>query len=296
MSILKTLCFITSHPLNEGREIAALCRFAKWQLSSRMAPGAVVVDWISGTKLLVRNGETGLTGNIYTGLHEFIDMAYVLHLLRKADVFADVGANAGSYSILACGAVGARGFAFEPVPATHARLVENLRLNCIEECVDHPQIGIGKESGIIRFTTDGDTVNHVLAEGEVTVDAVDVEVLTLDEALGASEPMLLKIDVEGFEMPVLMGASRVLNSSALNSVIIELNGSGSRYGFDESLILELMFDYGFRSYAYDPFTRSLDDLAGESSDSGNTLFIRDLQLAKARVQSARGFRVNGREI
>lgn len=51
---------------------------------------------------------TGATGNIYVGLHEFEDMAFLLHVLRRTDLFVDVGANIGSYTILAGGAAGAK--------------------------------------------------------------------------------------------------------------------------------------------------------------------------------------------
>ena len=43
-------------------------------------------QWIKGSKLIVRNGMTGATGNIYCGLHEFADMGFVLHLLRPGDL------------------------------------------------------------------------------------------------------------------------------------------------------------------------------------------------------------------
>ena len=45
-------------------------------------------------------GMTGATGNVYCGLHEFEDMALVLHALRPRDLFVDVGANVGSYTVL----------------------------------------------------------------------------------------------------------------------------------------------------------------------------------------------------
>ena len=52
-----------------------------------------IFDWIEGSKLAARNGMTGATGNIYCGLHEFVDMAFLLHLLRPSDLFVDVGAG-----------------------------------------------------------------------------------------------------------------------------------------------------------------------------------------------------------
>lgn len=242
---------------------------------------------------MVRKGETGLTGNVYTGLHEFPDMAYLLHVLRPEDLFVDVGANVGSYTILACSAVGAKGYAFEPIPSTHSRLVENLRLNCLEQTVRHPNVGIGDQSGELLFTTDGDTINHALAEGELCANTVSVEVATLDAVLMDDSPSLIKIDVEGFEKPVLLGAQSVLSNTSLHSVIMELNGSGERYGFDESTILEMMFDHGFRAYSYQPFQRTLHDLNGKNLDSGNTLFIRNREYVEGRIRSADKITVNG---
>jgi hypothetical protein len=39
---------------------------------------------------------TGATQNLYCELHEYNDMAFLLHFLREEDSFADVGANIGS--------------------------------------------------------------------------------------------------------------------------------------------------------------------------------------------------------
>ena len=240
MSLLNTLKFITNHPLNRERKLRSLIRFAKWQVGSRLVPGAIVYDWINGSKFLVRTGETGLTGNIYTGLHEFPDMAFLLHFLRGEDLFLDVGANVGSYTILACSAIGAKGVAFEPVPSTYNRLIENMRLNHLDKKVKCINKGVGDQQGSIAFTSDNDTMNHALAFGEHSENTVTVEVTSLDAALCGESPALIKIDVEGFETPVLEGAHETLQKQTLHSVIMELNGSGSRYGFDESRILELI--------------------------------------------------------
>jgi len=132
MSLLNTIKFITDHPLNRKNRLTAIVRFLKWQAGSRLVPGAIVYDWINDTKFLVRTGETGLTGNIYTGLHEFQDMGFLLHFLRNDDLFIDVGANVGSYTILASSAIGARGIAFELIASTYKKLIENMRLNGLD--------------------------------------------------------------------------------------------------------------------------------------------------------------------
>ena len=296
MGLLKSIKFITNHPLNKDNKLKSLIRFVKWQLGSRLLPGAIVYDWINGSKFLVKTGETGLTGNIYAGLHEFTDMAYLLHVLRSEDLFIDVGANVGSYTILACSAVGAKGYAFEPIPSTYRRLVENMRLNHLDEKVKCINEGVGAQQGSISFTTASDTTNHALASGEQCNNIVNVEVTSLDIALSGESPNLAKIDVEGYETPVLEGAQETLKNQTLHSVIMELNGSGNRYGFDELRILELMFDHGFRTYSYNPLERSLINLEGKNLSSGNTLFIRDKSFVVERIRSSPKFSIHGKQL
>ena len=102
INLLDTLRFVCRHPLNRKKPIAGLLRFVDWQIRSRVQ-GEVTHPWVGGTKLAVRKGMTGATGNIYCGLHEFPDMAFVLHALKTTDVFLDIGANVGAYTILASG-------------------------------------------------------------------------------------------------------------------------------------------------------------------------------------------------
>jgi FkbM family methyltransferase len=295
VSLTETLKFIVNHPLNRGRKLTSIARFAKWQIGSRLVRDPIVYDWVNGTKFLVRRGEAGLTGNIYTGLHEFPDMGFLLHFLRPNDLFIDVGANAGSYTILASAAIGARGIAFEPIPETYGRLMENLHLNHLDDRVVALNKGVGAESATIQFTSDTDCTNHALAADELHASTVSVEVNTLDSALLGQSPMLMKIDVEGYETPVLMGGQQALRNESLRAVIMELNGSGDRYGLDESRILAMMLDSGFGTYSYDPLTRALVNLEGKNLASGNTLFLRDLPFVQQRLRDAPKVTVNGRQ-
>ncbi|HEX4150720.1 MAG TPA: FkbM family methyltransferase [Steroidobacteraceae bacterium] len=296
MAIIPLLKFITNHPLNRDRKAEALMRFARWQLASRAFPADIVCEWVNGARFFARNGETGLTQNIYTGLQEFPDMAYVLHVLRSTDLFVDIGANVGSYTILACKGVGASGIAVEPIPATYIRLQENIRLNRLENTVVCLNIGIGEAAGTIRFTDSLDTVNHALANGESDVGTIDVQVSMLDGIMKDNAPSLIKIDVEGYETPVLKGAAETLQKASLHSVIMELNGSGARYNYQESKILDMMLDHGFATYTYEPFTRSLKKLKGKSLQSGNTLFIRDVDHVTERLRAAPKINVLGKEL
>jgi FkbM family methyltransferase len=291
MSLYHSLRFVWCHPLNRRARLRALGRLVRWQIGSRLVPGRVLCPWVGGTRLLVGPGETGLTGNVYAGLHEFPEMGYVLHCLRPGDLFADVGANAGAYTVLAGGVVGASGGSFEPVPATFSRLVENVRFNGLDGRVRCRPLALGAAPGRVAFTCNQDTVNHALGPGE-SAATIEVEVSTLDLELGRETPALIKIDVEGYEAEVLKGAQGTLRRPGLHSLILELNGSGARYGVDEVAIAAELAQLGFRPFAYDPLSRDLRPLAAAGS-VGNTLFIRDEVLVRQRLREAPRVLVNG---
>lgn len=293
MSYLNTLRFITSQPLTRNHKIESLIRFAKWQISSRLALGPILFEWVNGSKFIVRNGETGLTGNIYTGLHEFTDMGFLLHVLRPEDLFVDVGANSGAYTILACAAIGAKGIAIEPVPSTYERLVANIRINNIEGRATTLNVGLSNEECVIKFTNNLDTVNHAIVGDQEESDAIEVRVTSLDLALGNASPVVIKIDVEGYESLVIAGAEKTLQKESLHSVIMELNGSGDRYGVDESRIPQKMLEYGFKPFSYDPISRKLFCINGKNNTAGNTLFIRDEGVVLERIRTAEKISILG---
>jgi FkbM family methyltransferase len=289
MSVYKTLRFVVDHPLNKNHRASAVVRFLKWQVGSRLVPGPVIIEWVNGTRIIVRPGETGMTQNVYCGLHEFVDMAFVLHVVGVKDLFIDVGANSGSYTVLACGARGASGICFEPVPSTFARLLANMAANDLGQRVVPMNVGLSDRDGELLFTRDGDTTNHVLRDGEECVNPISVPVVALDSVMGDRRPTAMKIDVEGFEGRVLAGAARTLAADSLHSVIMEANPEqevAGAYGSSQHDLLSTMANYGFFPHVYDPFSRTLTRIADAAPSSRNTLFVRDTKYVRDRIASA----------
>jgi FkbM family methyltransferase len=249
-----------------------------------------VFDWVGGSRFFVRNGETALTLNIYTGIFEFSDMAFTLHFLRTDDLFVDVGANSGSFTILASYVCGASCISFEPAPSTFERLLGNISLNNVSKKVKALNYGLGKEACVVQFTSQCGAMNHVLAPGEMAEVPTSVNVAPLDSLLESGDnPVLIKIDVEGYEFEVIQGAKTVLQNPSLKAVILELNGSGLRYGYSESNIVDLMCEGGFNAYDYDPFSRQLSRLDPQHLKSGNVLFLRDFAFVKERIEGSKAY-------
>lgn len=234
----------------------------------------------------MERGMTGATGNYYCGLHEFEDMAFILNLLRPNDLFVDIGANIGSYTVLASGASKAQTIAVEPLLATFNRLRANVRYNNLDGLVQLYNLGIGDSDTPLRFTSTLDTVNHVATANDADAELVEVPAVSLDQLMCERSPLCLKIDVEGFEKKVIDGGENTLKKPSLRAVVMELNGSGRHYGYNDTEVHQSIIALGFTPYSYDPFERKLNPMDDRNRASGNTLYLRDIEFIHQRVETA----------
>jgi FkbM family methyltransferase len=271
--LIATLRFVLSHPLNRGRPLSALGRFVAWQVAGRLRR-EVEFKWVEGAKLIVSRGLTGATGNIYCGLHEFVEMGFLLHLLRTDDLFLDIGANIGSYTILASRVCGARAIAFEPDPNTARLLRRNIAINHVSALAKVREAAVGDINGRIAFTMGLDTMNRVARPDDRSVQVVTIR--RLDDISAAADPALIKLDVEGYEEQVLSGASRVLGSASLLAVQSELCSP---------MVRATLESFGFKRWFYDPFTRTLHP-GPFGYRSSNALFVRGMDLVMERLAQA----------
>jgi FkbM family methyltransferase len=272
---INTIGWIIRHPLSKGRKPQNIAHFLSWQVRSRLSQQPRTFELANGSKMLAVSGMTGATGNLYVGLHEFEPMAFLLHFLRADDVFVDVGANVGSYTILAAVALGARVVAFEPGEA-FPWLLRNLQLNGLDR-VDARREAVGSAVGTVSFTSGLDTMNRMDPKGDSTVP-----ITTLDAACSCHRPALIKIDVEGFEADVLRGGADTLRNPTAQALIMELNDPHAS---------ELLGRSGFTACVYDPFTRSLTEDPAPASANG--IFVKDISAVRKRVADAHPFSVRG---
>jgi FkbM family methyltransferase len=254
------------------------------------------VPFVNNTVLIVAPGMTGATQNIYTGLHDFKDCGFLLHLLREDDLFVDIGANVGVYTVLAAGAIGARAVTIEPVPETFKKLCSNVRINQLDGRTQAYNIGLGRSAATLRFTVDKDTTNHVITDDNWTGPSVSVPVRTLDAVLDGQTPILIKIDVEGWESEVLAGAEATLSQPSLLALIVEMNGSDAAFNPNEQLVHAELLRNGFEPHAYDPFTRSLTALPSKHLGAPNTIYARQVLQLQSRLDNALPFQLKDRAV
>ena len=139
------------------------------------------------------------------------------------------------------------------------------------------------------MTTGNDATNCVvndnstiLQDTENTQTVTSYKLDTLLDQVGV-KPNALKIDVEGYEKKVLLGAHKSLSSPDLNVLLIELNDSGLMFGHTDEDLVSFLHDYGFFPADYNPSLGKLIKIVGKNPSKLNTIFVKDFELASKRI-------------
>jgi FkbM family methyltransferase len=147
----------------------------------------------------------------------------ILKSLSEGDVFIDVGANIGYYSILAGKIVGERGqvIALEPVPNTVKVLDLNIKLNNLKNIKTIPKAAWSNSSLLNIYLPGGyyGWASHIKLHESKILHTKAVPLDDVSKKIPAIK--LLKIDVEGSEYQVLIGAKETLKKT--KNVVMEVS-------------------------------------------------------------------------
>lgn len=172
--------------------------------------------------------------------------------LSPGDVFYDIGANIGFFSLVAARAVGSSGhvYAFEPVPQNVDAIHESARLNNLE-WVDVFAEAVGARTGRDEIWLTRHIGGAALASADAPPDVqgrMEVDVVTLDLAIssrGLRPPTLVKVDVEGAEIDVLAGMAETM-TRVRPAVLYEIDDATSE-GLERKAqgVAEVLTGYGY---------------------------------------------------
>lgn len=210
------------------------------KLLPRLVPAAtkpIVLNTLYDFKMQIDPvNDKGVERTLYhTGTYELGTLHIFKHLLNEGDVFFDIGSNIGLMSLFASVQVGATGavHCFEPEPDTFRILAHNVAINGFGNLrLNNLALGSEQKEGIIYANMD---INRgassiVKADGSAGKKIV---IDTLDHYISQHNPgliKLMKIDVEGYELEMLKGATTLLQSEQAPIICIEYSKLNEHVG------------------------------------------------------------------
>jgi FkbM family methyltransferase len=189
--------------------------------------------------------------------------------LGQGDVFLDIGANIGYFSVLAGLTVAPAGrvIAFEPHPAAREVLVQAVAANRLGEIVEIVPAAVADRDGVAALFLSVDSVlsttdpsRSPLRHDYAFPDSIEVPRLTVDGWLAAHPDLaprirVIKIDVEGTEADVLRGMRETLRTCPRAAILCETTAGSDadrflrEQGYDAAKIDVYHADFG--NYCYE---------------------------------------------
>jgi FkbM family methyltransferase len=239
-SVYYSLLHIIKNPWVSS--VKGILLYFYWQIKKRWGNYPMIINIEDDIKIELLNPRIALEGGtkLYTqGLYDGNNMRMVDAYFAKWDeVFWDIGANLGLYSLVASRHGQAKVVSFEPHPMTYSLLNRQIQLN-LRANIKSVNIALSNENAKVLFSNvDGSSTNSILLEGVNTERSIEIESRRGEDLIvdGETAPSVIKIDVEGFEWDVILGFGEQLKNVKI--CIVEV----SRY---ETEIYEYMKQSGF---------------------------------------------------
>lgn len=195
------------------------------------------------------------------------DIVSSLKLLEEGDLFIDVGAHVGYFSMIASKLVKESGsvISFEPNKSNRKSLFKNISINNCKN-VTVCKNAIFSECCKKRFYTNQDNDGgHCFWDPSIhnfniitrlsknndndLIDCVSLDSCEKIKEISKKSKIVLKIDTEGAELDVLKGSDSLLKNPFLKMVICEINELGLKMmGYDYNKLINFFIDYNFIPY------------------------------------------------
>jgi FkbM family methyltransferase len=224
-------------------------------------PQGTVIGQINGVKFPFDFTLGKMVKNMYFGSYDFEIRRILEKYLKPAGVFIDIGANVGYLTAVGASLVGKTGqvHSFEPVPKYFSYIQQTVDLNPEYKILANG-IALGEKTGFVRIANHkrnigGNSIVPGFVPKEDTAGTFNIQVQRLDayiQKMELSQVSLIKIDTEGFELPVLLGTSCFFekHKGDLPPIIAEVTPRAFKLmKRDVSELDDFMSGYGYKAYA-----------------------------------------------
>lgn len=254
---------ILGSKLSTGLAVSPLGKLLfKILFKSKKGVGRYAID--EGIKLEMDLTEAVNSGVIILGSWNQFETSVLKTVLQFGDVVIDVGAFMGSYSLLASKLTGENGrvYAFEPNPDYFKKLKRNILLNNFHN-IQAFDLALSNKKGVVKFypASSGSSLVKNVAERLINkkIKPIKVKTITLNDFISKEKIGhidFIKIDVEGWDLQVLKGASNILRRKDAPDIMVEV--------IDEQLKIAGSSSYDLitymKSFAYVPYIFARDGL------------------------------------
>lgn len=235
-----------------GRGVTRLMNFVQAKILPRLPHGRIMVRCTDGRQFDLPLHETATYELMMTGLRDPRESNLLRAIINKGDVVGDAGANCGWYTTLMAQLVGESGcvHAFEPVPPTHEALMRNCQASGVSKQARINNFALGESvSTSTIFVPKRHSAASLRPWGNQEMTEYNCSIVPLDdycEQHGIDSIKIIKCDVEGSEMSVLQGATRLLGNDQPPMWLIEMNHlKSSLFEYDPEQLLSLLRGYGY---------------------------------------------------
>jgi FkbM family methyltransferase len=223
-----------------------------------------VIIPISGNYKIKLQTSSELSSHIFCGAFEWEEREWLFSELKASDVFYDIGANIGLFTLLAserCKHV----IAFEPINDTFRMLSENVALNSTPKNIQLINAAASDNEGsqdIYVLTNGKDAWNSMAVkpeEGQYRVDQIrTVNIDTLVQAKQILPPRVIKIDVEGWELHVLHGLVKTIENHRPVMLIEFTRQNLEAAGTSPDELGSFIYSLGYNLFGYSPRSKELE--------------------------------------
>lgn len=205
------------------------------------------------------------------------------NILQPGDVVIDIGAFFGSYTLLTSKLVGKKGkvYSFEPSPDHSEKLKKNILLNKFRN-IQTFKLALSNREGVVKFYAAGSGSSLVKNEAEShigkKIKPIKVKAVTLNNFIKKERIRhidFIKIDVEGWDLQVLKGASDILKRKNAPDVMVEvMDEQLRRAGSSADELIKYMESFMYKPYIFTG--RGLRTYKNRGMRTLNLLFRRSM--------------------
>jgi len=198
-----------------------------YQMNKRIRKKAMLHPLFNGKKIWLFPKNPVCSSFVYTAYPDKIEIDWLRKLATDETIFLDIGANIGAYSILLSDKVKDM-YAFEAHPQTAQLCKMNYSLNGISEHnVIVAAVSSDCEKQYFTNLSEGSPMNALAKEGRhsIEVPGMTLDAFAVQKAFSLTQPFIIKMDVEGFEDQVLLGAQNFLKNYAVKAIVFEIFSS-----------------------------------------------------------------------